>query len=100
MTRATLLVPPLVLALAGCGGNQNTLDPAGHPGRAITQLFWVMFGGACIGFGIIVTLLFLGWARRERPNLPGGHGERAATGLVIGLGVALPVALLAALFIW
>jgi cytochrome c oxidase subunit 2 len=100
MTRATLLVPPLVLALAGCGGNQNTLNPAGHPERSITQLFWVMFGVACVGFGLIVTLLFLGWARREHPNLPGGHGERAATGLVIGLGVALPIALLVALFIW
>jgi cytochrome c oxidase subunit 2 len=100
MTRASLLVPSLVLALAGCGGNQNTLHPAGHPERAITQLFWVMFGVACVGFGIIVSLLFLGWVRRERPNLPGGHGERAATGLVIGLGVALPVTLLVALFIW
>jgi cytochrome c oxidase subunit 2 len=100
MTRATLLVPPLVLALAGCGGNQNTLDPAGDPERSITQLFWVMFGVACVGFGFIVTLLFLGWVRREHPNLPGGHGERTATMLVIGLGVALPIVLLVALFIW
>jgi cytochrome c oxidase subunit II len=101
MTRATaLLVPLLVLALAGCGGNQNTVAPAGHPERSITHLFWVMLGASCVGFGVIVSLLFLGWIRRERPALPGGHGERAATGVVIGLGVALPIVLLVSLFIW
>jgi cytochrome c oxidase subunit 2 len=100
MTRAVLVGAPFVLALAGCGGNQNTLDPAGRPERSITHLFWVMFGFSCVGFGLIVTLLFLGWARRDRPNLPGGRGERTATQLVLGLGVALPVALLVALFLW
>jgi cytochrome c oxidase subunit II len=100
MTRATLLVLPLVLALAGCGGNQNTLDPAGHPERSISNLFWVMFGAAIVGFGLIVFLLFLGWARRDRPDLPGGRGERTATHIVLGFGVALPVVLLSALFIW
>jgi len=100
MTRAALLAPPLALALAGCGGNQNTIAPASHDENAISHLFWVMFGASCIGFGVIATLLFLGWARRERPNLPGGHGERAATGVVIGLGVALPIVLLVSLFIW
>jgi cytochrome c oxidase subunit II len=100
MTRATLLVLPLVLALAGCGGNQNTLDPAGHPERSISNLFWVMFGAAIVGFGLIVFLLFLGWVRREQPNLPGGRGEAAATRIVLGFGVALPIVLLSALFIW
>ena len=90
----------LVTLLAGCGGNQNTVAPASHAQRSITDLFWVMFGVACVGFAVIVTLLFLGWARRERPSLPGGGGERAATGVVIGLGVALPILLLVSLFIW
>ncbi|MFL5928613.1 MAG: cytochrome c oxidase subunit II [Gaiellaceae bacterium] len=90
----------LVTLLAGCGGNQNTVAPASHPERSITHLFWVMLGASCVGFGVIVALLFLGWIRRERPSLPGGGGERAATGVVIGLGVALPIVLLVALFIW
>jgi cytochrome c oxidase subunit 2 len=90
----------LVALLAGCGGNQNTIAPASHPERSITQLFWVMFAASCVGFGVIVTLLFLGWIRRERPDLPGGRGERAATGVVIGLGVALPIVLLVSLFVW
>ena len=100
MRRATLLGFPLVLALASCGGNQNTLDPASHPERSISNLFWVMFGVAIVGFGLIVFLLFLGWVRRDQPNLPGGHAERAATGIVLGFGVALPIVLLSALFIW
>ena len=59
-----------------------------------------MFGVSCVGFGVIVLLLFLGWARRSKPTLPFGGGERAATTVVLGLGIALPVALLVALFIW
>jgi len=100
MTRATLLVLPLVLALAGCGGNQNTLDPASHPERSISSLFWVMFGVAIVGFGLIVFLLFLGWVRRDKPNLPGGRGEAFATRVVLGFGVALPIVLLCGLFVW
>jgi len=86
--------------LAGCGGNQNTVAPASHPERSVADVFWVMLGVSCVGFGVIVTLLFLGWARRDRPSLPGGGGERAATRVVIGLGVALPIVLLVSLFIW
>src|SRR5438270_12897766 len=100
MTRRLLPLAPFLPLLAGCGGNQNTIAPAAHPERAITHLFWVMLGASCVGFGVIVTLLFLGWVRREQPTLPFGGGERAATGVVLGLGVALPVALLVALFVW
>jgi cytochrome c oxidase subunit II len=100
MTRAAVLAPLFALALAGCGGNQNTIAPAAHDERSISHLFWIMFGASCVGFAVIVTLLFLGWARRERPNLPGGRGERAATSVVIGLGIALPIVLLVSLFVY
>ncbi len=98
--RPPLLLCVLVLTLAGCGGNQNTLAAKSHPEHEITNVFWVVFGASCVGFSIIVLLLFLGWWRRSRPSLPGGGGERAATIVVIGMGIALPIALLAALFIW
>jgi cytochrome c oxidase subunit 2 len=86
--------------LAGCGGNQNVLHPESHPQREITHLWWVMLTGAAIGFGSIVLLLFLGWARRNRPGLPGGGSERAETGLVVLLGVVVPVVVLLSLFVY
>jgi cytochrome c oxidase subunit 2 len=48
----------------------------------------------------VVALLWLGYARRARPGLPRDVGERGATRLVVGLGIALPIALLIALFVW
>jgi cytochrome c oxidase subunit 2 len=90
----------LVVLAAGCGGNQNTVAPASPQEHSISDLFWVMLGGATIGFALVVGLLWLGYARRARPGLPGAVGERGATRLVVGLGIALPVALLIALFVW
>ena len=102
MTPRLRLLPfcALALVLAGCGGNQNTLHAVSHPEHEITNVFWVVFGFSCFGFGVIVFLLSLGWWRRAQPNLPRGGGERAATTIVLGMGVALPIALLSALFIW
>jgi cytochrome c oxidase subunit 2 len=90
----------LSLALSGCGGNQNTLAPASHPQHEITTVFWVVFGASVVGFGVVVWLLFLGWWRRTKASLPGGVGEAGATRLLIAVGVALPISLLTALFIW
>ncbi|MGZ4308497.1 MAG: cytochrome c oxidase subunit II [Gaiellaceae bacterium] len=94
-----LLLPALV-PLTGCGGNQNTVHPASPQQQAIATLWWVMLGGAAIGFAFILVLLILGWVRRNRENLPFGIGERGGTRMVVGFGVAMPVVLLSALFIW
>ena len=91
----------LILAVSGCGGNQNTLHAASHQQSSIVHVFWVMFGVACLGFGVIVLLLFVGWARRERPGLLGrGDDDRLGTRLVVVLGVAMPIVLLSVLFVW
>jgi cytochrome c oxidase subunit 2 len=90
----------LAAVLAGCGGNENTLNAKSHAEGAITHLFWVVFGFCAFGFGVVCILLFLGWYRRNSPSLPFGGDEKAATGIVIGAGVALPVILLVALFIY
>jgi cytochrome c oxidase subunit 2 len=107
MTRAPVdravaagLAVVLTSMVTGCGGDQNTLDPGGHPESKIAQLFWVMLAGAGIGLAVVAGLLVLGWWRRDRTGLPGGGGERAATRLVLGLGVALPIVVLVALFVW
>jgi cytochrome c oxidase subunit 2 len=88
------------LVVSGCGGYQNAVAPASPQQHSITTLFWVMLGGATIGFALVVALLWLGYARRARPGLPRDVGDRGATRLVVGLGIALPVVLLVALFIW
>jgi cytochrome c oxidase subunit II len=97
---AALLLAVAVVALAGCGGNQDTLKPRSPAQHSITELWWVMLGGACVGFAVVLALLYLGWRRRKLPELPGGHGEGTATALVVGLGVALPIVVLTLLFVW
>jgi cytochrome c oxidase subunit 2 len=79
---------------------QSVLTPHSGPAHSIATLWWVMFGVACVGFTIVAVLLLLGWIRRNRAALPFGGTERAATRLVIGLGIATPLVLLTALFIW
>jgi cytochrome c oxidase subunit 2 len=101
--RLVTIATVLPLALAACGGDggrQNVLHPESHAERRISTLWWVMLTGASIGFGVIALMLFLGWARRNRDRLPFGGGERAATALVVGLGIAVPIVVLAALFVW
>ena len=94
------LVATALPALAGCGGNQNVVHPASGPEHSITQLWWVMLIGSAVGFGSIVLLLYLGWARRNRPGLPGKSGDRVETRLVLLLGVALPIVVLLTLFVY
>ena len=103
MTRLALRAFPLAaltLVLAGCGGNQNTLAPKGKPEHAITHLWWWTMTGAWIGFAVVCGLLFLGWLRRNRTELPFGGDDRAGTALVVGLGIAVPVVVLTLLFFW
>jgi cytochrome c oxidase subunit 2 len=59
-----------------------------------------MLGGAGVGFAVVCGLLVLGWIRRDRARLPFGGGERAATGFVVGLGIAVPIVVLTLLFVW
>src|SRR4051812_1867637 len=103
MTRLGPRALPLValtIVLAGCGGNQNTLDPKSKPEHAITHLWWGGMTGMWIGFAVVCGLLFLGWPRRNKPSLPFGGDEKVATALVVGLGIAVPVILLSLLFFW
>jgi len=90
----------LVLALAGCGSKQSVVHPESRQADRIATLWWVMLGGATVGFAVVAGLLLLGWIRRNRSGLPFGGGERAATGLLIGLGVVVPIVVLTLLFVW
>jgi cytochrome c oxidase subunit II len=79
---------------------QSSVHPASHAAHEIAFMWWVMMIGAWIGFAVVVFLLFLGWYRRNRRDLPFGGGDRAATAWIVGLGVAVPVVILAVLFVW
>jgi cytochrome c oxidase subunit II len=98
--RLPVLLSAVALAAAGCGGDQNAVAPASHQEHEIAKLFWVLVGGSTAGFLVVVLLLWLGYARRARPALPGDVGERGATRLLVGLGIVLPIVLLVALFVW
>jgi cytochrome c oxidase subunit 2 len=62
-----------------------------------------MFGGACVGFAVVVAILLLAWLRRGRRGLAGDDGgakpgERPSVRIVLGLGVVVPIVVLVALF--
>ena len=80
--------------MTGTSG-QSPLTPHSGPEHSITTLWWVMFGGACVGLTVVAVLLLLGWFRRNHSG-----DERLATRLVVILGIATPIVLLSALFVW
>lgn len=90
----------IAVLLAGCGSVQNTLRPEGGPERAISKLFWVIMAGCWVGFAVIVFLLLLGWWRRNSTKLPFGGNDWVGTGLVVGLGVVVPLLILPLVFVY
>ena len=93
-----------MLALAGCGGEQDTLNPHSHASTDIANLFWVMTAVAVGGLALITGLLVFAWARRGRRGFGGDPddphpGERPAWFVVVGMGVVFPLTLIVALFI-
>ncbi|MBN1236953.1 MAG: cytochrome c oxidase subunit II [Gammaproteobacteria bacterium] len=100
--------------LAGCGGVQSALAPAGVEAAAIARLTWWLFGGAVlIWSGVMALAIF---AARSRPgaapstaDVPGRrrvtdaerrHETRHARRLIIGGGVVFPVLTLALLLLF
>jgi cytochrome c oxidase subunit 2 len=93
-----------VVPLAGCGGSQNSLAPHSHEAKDIASLFWWMMGGAWLGLGLVVALLLWSWKRRNRrgwgQDVEGEKpGERRSWYAVVGLGIVMPIAVIATLFV-
>src|SRR2546423_15080198 len=94
-----LTLPFAALVLAGCGSKQNALAPESHSAHRIASLWWDMLVGSSLAFGIVAAILLGAWVRRRRPGVPGVRdGDRAAWAVVLGLGIAVPILVLSALF--
>src|SRR3954469_21519428 len=93
-----------VVLLSGCREKQNSLAPKSHEARDIASLFWWMMGGAWLGLALVVGLLFWSWKRRNRrgfgDDTEGSKpGEQQSWYVVVGLGIAMPIIVIAALFV-
>jgi cytochrome c oxidase subunit 2 len=82
-----------LLPSGGCAGPLSSLDPAGPHARDVAQLWWVMLTGAVLILaGVMALALFS--LRRRRPRPQSGRP------LLVGGGLAFPVAVLTALLGW
>lgn len=81
------------LALAGCEGRLSAVHPAGPVAAAIAELWWVMLAGAALIFLFVMALLAAAFRA-------GGEGRARSGVWMVGLGLAFPVTVLAALLIW
>jgi cytochrome c oxidase subunit II len=84
--------------LAGCGSSQSTLAPHSGPAGDIDTLWWVMFIGSAIVFGVVTVLLLVGALRRRGSRTPAQTDTPAARRLVLFGGALIPLVVLIALF--
>jgi cytochrome c oxidase subunit 2 len=81
-------------AIAGCSGPQSALDPAGREAGHVADIFvWLMAGFAVVWLGVIALALYA-------PHAPEENSERVGRRLIIGGGVAFPVAVLTGVLIF
>jgi cytochrome c oxidase subunit 2 len=98
------VLAPLLLLLAGCGNDENSLEPKSHAAKDIASLFWWMMGGAWLGLALVVGLLLWSWKRRNRRGFGSDTdgpkpGERQGWFAVVGLGIAMPIVVISTLFV-
>jgi len=96
------------VALSGCEDALSAVHPAGPAAATISTLWWVMLAGAALIFVFVMALIAVAW-RRPPGGQSGAGGKQgevapgAAPGsteerrFVIGLGLAFPLVVLAAL---
>lgn len=90
-----LMVLTGALLMAGCGGVQSALSPAGREAERIADLFWWMTAGAVIVWLAVIALAI--YAVRARPE---ARNQRRDSLLIIGGGVVVPTVTLTVLLIF
>jgi cytochrome c oxidase subunit 2 len=83
------------LLLAGCGGPQSALDPAGRGAERIAGLFWWMASGSVLIWLAVIGLAF--YAIRVRPE---AHSHRQSQLMIIGGGAIIPTVVLSGLLVY
>ena len=98
--RPRLLALSLTVLLAGCGGEQSTLQPHSEPAHAIRTLWWWMLVAAGIVFFGAVGMIAIAVARRREEGMPLlGSGDARGRLLVVIFGIVIPLITLVATFI-
>ncbi len=77
-------------ALAGCEGALSTLDPAGPAASLVANLWWAMLAGTAVLTALVLGLVAIGFKKSSRPPV-------SARFWALGMGVAMPLAVLTAL---
>lgn len=88
-TRA-VAVTAAAMAVAGCGGVQSVLSPAGPGASRIGDLVWIMLVGTIVPAAVVIGLILYAVFRGRR----GGGGPRPSDTRVIVLGGAVFPALI------
>jgi cytochrome c oxidase subunit II len=99
--RRAISAPPiiaLVLLAGGCGGRQSTLRTDSPASEKIDHLWWIMFVGSAIVFGV-VTVLVLGAVLKSRGSDAPSTDDRRAKRLVLIGGAIVPLGVLVGLFV-
>lgn len=87
-----LLITVVLPGLAGCGGSQSVLAPAGKDAEILSDLFWVLLIGAVVLWLMVNGLFF--YVTRIAPRR---LSRTWAEVLVIGGGIVFPTVILASL---
>jgi cytochrome c oxidase subunit II len=80
------------------GSGQSTLTPHSGAAHDIATLWWVMFVGAVVVFGVVTTLLLIGALRRRGEHRADRTDTPFARRLVVYGGAVVPLLVLASLF--
>jgi cytochrome c oxidase subunit 2 len=81
--------------LSACSGPQSALSPAGRDAESIADLFWAMTAAA-----LLIWIVVIGLAAYIIYFRKAAYSRRGADALILGGGVALPTAVLAALLVY
>ncbi|WP_312798242.1 cytochrome c oxidase subunit II [Tianweitania sp.] len=80
----------MALMLGACTGDLSALDAAGPNARNVANLWWIMVAGSAVIFVLVAAILCLSFTQRGRHWL-------SARWLIVGGGLVMPTAVIAAL---